>query len=382
MPADLQTTGHILANRFRLAVSLAAVIACLLGVGLLLKQRWQVAWDEAGQVGTGGQHKRTNRALTTVSEAHLQPSTKAASTRSVPANSPVVSEALIQPDAPIAAWVVVLSQPINTGELAPVAGGIAKEADVGSIFGRVVLVGTPPAEVPITITDPNCRRSGAGEPLMTQFYKVGPDGGLADVFVYLSAGVPAGGYEPPPEPLLLDQLGCWFTPYVSGAQVGQTILVRNSDKTLHNVHWVATVQKTATNFSLAKLITDERKRNGGKNNLIVGLRESNFVQLPGSPDLAYIFTQPEVFLRVKCDVHPWMFAYVGLLDHPFFAVTDVSGSFQIPRVPPGTYTLEAVHRKTHPTGRGIQATVTVKADAETPVVLNIEVVGRGENANR
>lgn len=376
MPADLQTTGHTLANRFRLGVSLAAVIACLLGVGLLLKNRWQIAWDEAGQVGTGGQHKRTNRALTTVSEAHPQPSTKVASTRSVTANLPVVSEAAIQPEVQIATPVVALPQ-LEPG---PVAAGAADVAGTGSIVGRVVLVGTPPAEVPITITDPNCGKSGAGEPLMTQFYKVGPDGGLADVFVYLSAGVPAGEYALPPEPLLLDQLGCWFTPYVSGAQVGQTILVRNSDKTLHNVHWVPTSEAADMQVP-AKRIAAEVKRGGGKRP-IIGHAESNLAQLPGSPNLAYIFTRPEVFLRVKCDVHPWMFAYVGLVEHPFFAVTDTNGVFSINNVPPGRYVVQAVHRKTHPNGKGFTAEVVVEADAETPVFFKVDLGNSTPTASR
>ena len=201
----------------------------------------------------------------------------------------------------------------------------------GDITGKISLKGTPPASPAVTVSDPNCGKTGKELPKSMPWYVVGKDGGLADVFVYLKEGVtskPAASGTP----VVLDQIGCVYTPYVVGCQTGQKILVKNSDKTLHNVHTTPTA---------------------------AGNKEINKAQLPGGADLEFIYNTPEVFLRFKCDVHPWMFSYVGLVDHPYFAVTDANGNFTIKNVPPGKYTIEAVHRKSHPTGKGISSEIKV-----------------------
>lgn len=189
--------------------------------------------------------------------------------------------------------------------------------DFGTISGKVTLKGTPPTEKPLPL-DPNCGQLHPNVKPTTQFYVVGNDGGLADVFVYISKGMENRNFLPPEKALVLDQVGCVYTPYVAGAQIGQTIEVRTSDPVLHNVHPTPTV---------------------------AGNKEINRAMLPKSPPILLRWNNPEVFLRFKCDVHPWMFAYVGLVSHPYFAVTDANGNFTIPNVPPGAYELELYHRK-------------------------------------
>ena len=128
----------------------------------------------------------------------------------------------------------------------------------------------------------------------------------------------SNGFPVTEKPLLIDQQGCEYSPYVSGAMVNQKILIRNSDPVLHNVHAMPATQ---------------------------GNKESNMAQLPKSKDLDYSFPKEEMFLKFKCDVHPWMFSYVTILNHPFFSVSAKDGTFKIENVPPGKYTIEAAHRK-------------------------------------
>jgi len=189
-------------------------------------------------------------------------------------------------------------------------------AHAGDIVGKVSLKGTPPAEKDLPL-DPACGKLWPNEKPKTRFYAVGADSGLADVFVYLKQA-PAGGA--PGKPAMLDQKGCEYTPYILGLQTGQKLLVRNSDPVLHNVHATPKINK-----------------------------EFNLAQMAGGKDIERSFDQSEVFVRFKCDVHPWMFAYVGVVPHGYFAVTDKDGKFKIEGVPAGKYTLAAFHRKTHVT---------------------------------
>jgi hypothetical protein len=356
MPDNLQTSSHTLANRFRLGVTLAAVLACLLGVGLLLKNRWQVAWDEAEQARSAGQLKRTTRAQTHYYTVQLpKPAIPATARASSPATPPVTtpSEELVLPMADEAALPVTATATVQPARPAN-SGRVAAPTVFGSITGQVLLSGTPPPEAQLPF-DPMCGRLWTNGPPTIGWYKLSSEGGLAEVFVYLSAGVPKRRYPLPEEPLVIDQRGCLFTPYVAGAQVCQTIRVLNSDPVLHNVHPTPTVP---------------------------GNRETNRAQLPKGAPLDHLFAEPEVFVRFKCDVHPWMFAYVGVVEHPFFAVTDTNGVFTIPNVPPGRYTLQAVHRKTHPTGKGLTVDIVVEADAETPVVFEVNINNSGRTASR
>ena len=211
-------------------------------------------------------------------------------------------------------------------------------ATASDITGTITLKGTPPPEKEITQIkdDANCGKLHT-ETVKTRFFVVGGKGELADVFVTLK-GISGKSTGASAEPIVVDQKGCEYTPYVMACQTGQKIVVKNSDPVLHNIH----ATPTAT-----------------------GNTEENKAQMPGGADLNFTFRTAENFLRFKCDVHPWMFAYVNVVDHPYFAVSGKDGSFTIKNVPPGKYTLVAMHRKAAPAG----------------VEKEIEVTGDGAKAD-
>jgi uncharacterized protein (DUF2141 family) len=190
------------------------------------------------------------------------------------------------------------------------------------IVGKVTLKGTPPPEKPLPISksDPTCGKVARPD-ASTRFYVVGKDGALADVVVYISKGLPPGKTYPVPDtPVVIDQKGCEFVPYIAAAMAKQKVHIKNSDPFLHNVNHAPTpdVQK----------------------------RPQNVAQLANGPIIERAFEKTdELLVRFKCDVHPWMFAYVAIFDHPFFAVTGEDGTFKISNVPPGSYTVEVYHRK-------------------------------------
>jgi plastocyanin len=186
----------------------------------------------------------------------------------------------------------------------------------GSISGKAVLQGAAPGEKPIKMdADPYCAKSHPTQ-ATTRHYVTGAGGGLANVFVYVKDGLAGKKFPAPTQTKVLDQKDCLYVPYVMGVQVGQPLDIINSDGTLHNVHCVA-------------------KANG----------EFNLSQPSKGMKNTKSFSKPEIMVQFKCDVHPWMFAYVGVVDHPFFAVTKEDGTFSITGLPPGEYTLEAWHHK-------------------------------------
>jgi plastocyanin len=161
-----------------------------------------------------------------------------------------------------------------------------------------------------------CQREAKG-PQVQESYEVGADGkSLANVFVYVKDGLGSFSYDPPTDMAKIDQRECRYHPHVFGMRVGQPLEIMNSDPTLHNIH---AIPKTNSEF------------NNGQP--IQGMK------------MTHTFDKPEVMVPFKCDVHGWMNAYVGVLDHPYFAVTDATGSFDIKNLPPGTYTIEAWHEK-------------------------------------
>jgi len=195
---------------------------------------------------------------------------------------------------------------------------VAPAARAADIVGVITLTGTPPPEKEIMplMENPDCAKMHTTTPT-THFYVVGAKGELADVVVSLKGvtGKSTGVSQPP---AVLDQKGCLYVPQILAIQTGQKLIVKNSDPCVHNVHATPTVP---------------------------GNPESNRVQMPGGADLNFAYAQPEMFLRFKCDVHPWMFAWVSVFDSPFFCVSAPDGKFVIKNVPPGKYTVEAAHRK-------------------------------------
>lgn len=219
---------------------------------------------------------------------------------------------------------------------------LALGASAGDITGTISLKGAPPAEKAITPlkNDPNCGKLVTDTP-MTTFYVVGEGGALAEAVVVLE-GLEGNSTGASAAPQVIDQKGCLYLPYVSAVQTGQKIIVKNSDPVLHNVH--ATPQ-------------------------VAGNKEQNLAQMPGGADLDFSFAKPEDFLRFKCDVHPWMFCYVTVLDHPYFDVSDENGAYTISNVPPGKYTLVAKHRKAGEVRQEIEVT---DAGASADLVIELK----------
>jgi len=206
--------------------------------------------------------------------------------------------------------------PASSGAAAPAAAPAAIDAaTTGNVGGKVTFEGTPPAPQPVkTSSDPYCQTANAG--LKTETEVVGPDGAIQNVFVYVKDGLGNQTFVAPSEPVVLDQKGCHYAPHVLGIQVGQPLQIVNSDSTLHNVHGMAKANK---------------EFNQGQP--ILGMK------------MTHSFSTKEVMIPFKCDVHGWMNAWIGVLDHPYYSVTGTDGTFSLKGLPPGTYTIEAWHEK-------------------------------------
>jgi plastocyanin len=203
-------------------------------------------------------------------------------------------------------------QPAPAAEPAVITNPV-DPATAGTITGTIAFQGSAPAPQPIKMaSDPNCPQQGG----VTETIVVGSNGALKNVFVYVKDGLGNLRFPAPASPVVLDQKGCRYVPHVLGVQVGQPMQIVSSDPTLHNVHSMAQAN-----------------------------REFNTGQpVPGVPH-THTFSTKEVMVPFKCDVHRWMNAWVGVLDHPFFAVTSDAGTFELKGLPPGTYTIEAWHEK-------------------------------------
>ena len=218
----------------------------------------------------------------------------------------------------VAACVAALAAACGGGEkpaeapAAPVANPV-DAATAGAVTGKVTFMGTPPPSEPISMSsDPRCVNEGA----KTETVIVSGDGSLQNVFVYVKDGLGNLKFPVPTSPLVLDQKGCQYRPHVFGVQAGQPIEILNSDMTLHNIHaWPQTNQE----FNVGQALQ--------------GMKDT------------HVFTTQEIMVPFRCDVHRWMNSFVGVVAHPFFAVTGADGSFQLKGLPPGTYTIEAWHEK-------------------------------------
>ena len=180
----------------------------------------------------------------------------------------------------------------------------------GSISGTIRYLGPKPAPKKIDMSeDPACVAAHQGK-AVDESLVVSPKGALGNAFIYVKGGLEGKRFETPSTPVVIDQKGCWFHPRVLGIQTNQTLQVVNSDPVTHNIHPMAQIN-----------------------------REWNHSQGAGDTPLARRFIKPEVMIRVKCNIHSWMHAYIGVVDNPYFAVSKDDGSYTIANLPPGTYTL-------------------------------------------
>jgi len=229
--------------------------------------------------------------------------------------------------------------------------GATQFATAGDITGTVTISGTPPAEKEYTSleADPVCGKMHDGK-VFTQFYVVGADKGLADVVVMLK-GVPAKAADASAAPVVMDQKGCLYVPQFVVVQTGQKLIVKNSDPAtvpLHNVHINPMAAANADALST----------------------KMSQPQMAGGADLSYQFPGPENFIKFQCDVHNWMYAWVTVVDNPYFATTGKDGKFTIKNVPPGKYTVSALHYKL--AKAGVDKEVEVK-DSGASVDFTLEV---------
>lgn len=186
------------------------------------------------------------------------------------------------------------------------------QGSTGTVKGRISFTGKEPGNRVIRMgMDPMCASANAGKRPVNEVYLVGANNALGNVFVKLEGSFPATPV--PSQPVEIDQLACFYKPRVLGARVGQTLRVKNGDNLLHNVH------------------SDSAKRNG-----------FNFAE-PVKGMQRDVTLKDEEMLRIGCDVHRWMTAWVGIVPHPYFAVSDVQGTFTIANVPAGKRNITAWH---------------------------------------
>lgn len=206
----------------------------------------------------------------------------------------------------------------------------------GAISGCVKFEGNAPenAKINMASADAYCGSAHSGDVFSETV--LAKDGKLANVFVYLK-GV-KGKFETPTEAKVLNQTGCMYDPHIVAVMKGQKVIVRNSDETSHNIHFLP-INNKEDNFSQAKKGLESEKK----------------------------FDEAEVGGRIKCDVHPWMGAWLHVMKNPFFAVTGADGTFKIANVPPGEYTLiawhEAADQKNDNKIAAKQAEIKVKVEA-------------------
>ena len=180
----------------------------------------------------------------------------------------------------------------------------------GTVTGTILYKGKPPARKAIDMSEePACVEAHKGK-AYNESLVVNRKGDLANAFIYIKSGLEGKTFAVPADPVTIDQKGCWFRPRVLGIQTGQTLKVVNSDPVTHNIHPMAQVN-----------------------------REWNHSQGADDPPMARRFLKPEIMIPVKCNIHSWMHAFIGVLDHPYFAVSKDDGTFEIKNLPPGTYTL-------------------------------------------
>jgi hypothetical protein len=191
------------------------------------------------------------------------------------------------------------------------------EANGATITGKVAFAGTPPKAQQISMdATPKCAQQHP-QPALSEEVIVNSNGTLRNAFVWVKSGLPEARWTPEPQgSVLIDQQGCIYKPHVAGVRTGQPLEFLNSDPTNHNIHPMPRANA-----------------------------EFNLSQPPQSEKIARVFARPEVMIPVKCNVHPWMRVWIGVVDHPFFAVTGEDGTFRLMGLPPGEYTIEVWHER-------------------------------------
>jgi len=186
-----------------------------------------------------------------------------------------------------------------------------------SITGTITFNGKTPVLRPLAMdADPACAKKHSG-PVPNEMLVLGSSNTMGNVMVWVSKGLPAGKTWPAPKtPVTLDQKGCMYVPHVQGIMVGQAYRILNSDGILHNVHALPKINRS---FNRPMPAT---------------VKESTAT-----------FDKAEAVFQIKCDVHPWMSAYVGAFTHPFFTVTSADGKYTISGLDPGTYEITAWHER-------------------------------------
>jgi plastocyanin len=213
-------------------------------------------------------------------------------------------------------------------------GAASAQANTGTIKGRISLTGKLPGNPVIRMSmDPMCAKINAGKRVVDEVVVAKVDGSLANAFVKLEGSFPRTPV--PVEAVTVDQRACIYVPRVVGARVGQVLRVRNSDNLMHNVHSMS----SATNgFNVGQPMAG----------------------------MQYDFRlKDEEILKLKCDVHRWMITYVGVVNHPYFAVSGGDGSFTINGVPAGRHTVSAWHERFGT----LKQTVDVKPGATATVTF-------------
>lgn len=193
---------------------------------------------------------------------------------------------------------------------------VVDPATAGTITGTVTLNGTapPPREIALSAS-PACAKLHSS-PLIYPEVVTGNHGALADVIVYVKSGLESYRFATPSAAAQIDQRGCMYEPHVQGLMVGQKLSVTNTDPVLHNV-----------------LMLPRKNVPWNKSQPI------------GSTPIETSFDHPELAMKVLCNIHPWMCAYIFAFSHPYFDVTSKKGTFELKSLPPGTYTIEAWQEK-------------------------------------
>ena len=220
---------------------------------------------------------------------------------------------------------------VSAGLLAVLISGLTF---AGSVTGTVKYEGAVPKLRTIRMdADPGCAKKHAS-PVQSEMLVLGDGNTMGNVFIRVKSGAPAKDYPAPTEPVVIDQQGCRYIPHVLGVMAGQPLKILNSDGLLHNIHALPKVNKS---FNMAMPAT--------------------------RTEADATFTKEEFMFKVKCDVHPWMGAWVAVMTHPFFDVTATDGKFDIGNLPPGTYEIEAWHEKL----KTKTASVTISGDESQTV---------------